>query len=225
MSEDVSIAVRPSGEDMTVFEQLQRTVPIRVERDELLTLQVAQPLPELCVKHGRDADQWRSIGINFRPGLLGQEQVSVASFARAALWVTITFGYAMGRVLNVSATLEGRWPICRRCRWAALVFRWIGHIFAAVGPLALFVMFAGLQSGASGELFEKLRLVVAPGWFPFSLMVAGAAYLRSATYVRCRPIEDDAPTTVVIRAHPAFADAVADLYTDTSGATTSSEEA
>jgi hypothetical protein len=76
----------------------------------------------------------------------------------------------------------------------------------------------------SGEFFDRLRLVVAPGWFPLGLMVAGAAYLRSITFARCRPIEDDAPATVTVRAHPAFAAAVSDSDAGGCTGTGSAEE-
>lgn len=222
--EDVSIAVSPSDAPMTVSEQFERTVPLRSEQDDYLALQVAQPLPGVCTRPGRQADEQRSITIRFRPGWFGREQVSLGSFLRAALWVIVTFGYANRRVLNVSATVAGTWPLCNRCRWSAVALRWVGHICALFGPLALFVIFAGRQSGVSGELFDQLRLVVAPGWFPLGLMVAAAAHLRSITFVRCRPIEDDAPTTVTVRVHPAFAAAVPDGDADGRTGTDSAEE-
>ncbi|MFE3446168.1 hypothetical protein ACFXNW_24330 [Nocardia sp. NPDC059180] len=51
-----------------------------------------------------------------------------------------------------------------------------------------------------------LFLLIAPGWFPIGIFLAGLAFVAARTYARCEPLVDS--STVRIRAYPDFAAAV-----------------
>ncbi|NQE88691.1 hypothetical protein [Nocardia terpenica] len=187
---------------MTELELHTRTSPLSAH--DYLSLELARPLPDLCTGHGLPAIEHRPGIIRFRRAPHGPEQDSPGFFLR---WLPRRLFSFKTVHLEVTADLHGDWPICGRCIRSAKVFRLIGHTLVLTGILVLIVLLAGMQVGLGRQIQVPLVFVLFPGWLPCGLLLAAFAYLRARTFVRCRPITST--TTVVIRAHPAFAAAAA----------------
>ncbi|WP_433663060.1 hypothetical protein ACQPW1_13550 [Nocardia sp. CA-128927] len=198
MKQDVSVPVRTSTGSMTALEFQARTG--RGAVPGYLALELSRPLPDVCCRHGRPAVERRPGVVRFHQGTHGRVQ---STWATSFFWGLRHYR----RMPEGNTELHGDWPVCKRCLWQTLVFRLIGYVFALLGIIAAVALWMAAQAGIIKEIPMLVVLIFFPGWLPCGLVVAASAFGRATRYVRIRPIVDRA--TVVIRAHPNFAAAVA----------------
>ncbi|MFQ6325679.1 hypothetical protein ACLMAL_06015 [Nocardia sp. CWNU-33] len=198
---DVRIATRAwRGKEAVDVRPLRATA-------EYPFLEVAQPLPDLCAAHGRRAVERRGTWIRFLRTGRGSEQATSGSLARSfsgEMWRALRTLTATPKV-EISAVVYGEWPVCGDCVRRAKRLRWLGHTLAAIGPAALVGSVVAFLLTGPGQVPILLVLAAFPGGFPLGVILAIFAYGDARALIHCRPIADE--TSVIIRAHPEFADA------------------
>lgn len=194
---DVPVPVRTSTRPMSGLEFGSRTG--RSATPGYLALEISQPLPEVCARHGRPATERRTGVVRFHEEAHGRVQSTLSS---KFLW---GLGHFRG-LPDTDTELYGEWPLCRRCVRQSQLLRQISYVLALSGIVALIILWLMAQAGTMRQVPLPVILALAPGWFPLGLIVAAAAFGRASRYVRIRPIVDR--TTVTIRAHQNFAAAI-----------------
>ncbi|WP_433660511.1 hypothetical protein ACQPW1_47615 [Nocardia sp. CA-128927] len=87
--------------------------------------------------------------------------------------------------------------------------RAISRTLVLAGAIPFLVLAVGAYLGiVTPPKSWLLGVAFMPVWFPGMFVVACVAYDRSTRYVRIQPLVSN--TMIVIRAHPRFAEAVAD---------------
>ncbi|NEW40980.1 hypothetical protein GV794_06385 [Nocardia cyriacigeorgica] len=172
-------------------------------RDQF-SLELEQPLPNVCSEHGLPAvDRWNR-AVTFRRTSRGIEQQSVGVTLRG-------FGanfFKLGiHIPPVAGNLHGEWPVCARCVRRTTLLRWLARALIIIGLPLLPALLIALQLGVD-RIHPGWVVAFFPGWLPVGLFVAMLVYQAAAQFIRFGPIVD--PDTVTIRAHPDFAAAVAE---------------
>ncbi|WP_280506987.1 hypothetical protein [Nocardia flavorosea] len=166
-------------------------------------LELAQPLPDRCARHGRPAVRHIDTEMRMHTGFNGSpvETSWWSSFLES--WLTHDPSWGPSTVGEVS----GRRPMCARCMRQRAILHGIAYCLGLAGPLALVVLFLAAQAGVLQSVSMPLILAFFPGWLPGGLAVALTLYARGNRPVRARPLTSASAMT--IRAHPAFAEALA----------------
>ncbi|MFI5719659.1 hypothetical protein [Nocardia sp. NPDC051750] len=169
--------------------------------DETFSLELAGPLPEVCPQHARPAVSRKSAVVQFWRTSRGIEQATTGLFFRTLLRKipgSLVWGKAPPAIV---ATLHGTWPVCGRCVTRSAVLRWVAYLFGFAGIAMIVAFFIANQLGVS---HIPVGFVVAffPGWLPFGLLAAYAAYQESCDYVRFDTIADQ--ENLMLRVHPDF---------------------
>ncbi|MCX0271065.1 hypothetical protein NLM24_10175 [Nocardia zapadnayensis] len=158
--------------------------------DETFSLELADPLPEVCPRHGRPAVSRKSEVIQFWRTPRGIEQVTAGLFFRMLLRrILATLALRAFRLPTTVATLHGTWPVCGRCVTRSAVLRWVAYLFGFAGIAMIIAFFVANQLGVSRI---PVGFVVAffPGWLPCGLLVAYAAYQASRDLVHFDTLTD-----------------------------------
>jgi hypothetical protein len=184
--------------------------------EEGFVIQLAARLPDMCSEHGQPAVARRSKDIRFRRvDDQWRQRTAGDHFLEFITGIGRTFGRGPAAAWRAAfdwrpeAVLEGDWPICSRCLHLSLMYRWIGHVIIALGLVLLYALFVIWSTFGTWRPTSAtwrpiaLSIAIFPGWLPCGLIVATLAYIRAGTFARIRPITE--PTTVILRAHPAFA--------------------
>lgn len=198
-SDDVDLPVQPRYGVETGFDALAFARP-RVAADHI-SLELDRELPDVCAAHGHPTSNRRPEVTLFYTTNRGREQATPSVMLRAVIRRTVPF---MSND-HLSASLHADWPVCDSCDRRARILRRIALALIAPGPIAIFVAFAMLQSGAD-RIHPLFAAAIFPLWCPLILIGAAVMYTHSRSVVRFRPIVDK--EVVTIRAHPNFAAAI-----------------
>ncbi|BDU08021.1 hypothetical protein GV791_24735 [Nocardia cyriacigeorgica] len=198
---EVTVPTQPRYDLETGFDMLRMSNSPHWR--DLFSLELEQPLPDVCSVHGAPAvDRWSAVVV-FRRTARGVEQESPGVSLREFASGLFRFGYHSPPVVG---DLHGEWPVCRRCVRRTTALRWIARTLIALGLPLLPALFIALQLGTD-RIHPAWVLAFFPGWFPVGVLIAMLIYQAAKQFIRFRPI--DTPDSITIRAHPAFADAVA----------------
>ncbi|MEV0061847.1 hypothetical protein [Nocardia sp. NPDC050718] len=171
---------------------------------EPLELEIAQPLPDVCPRHGRPAvsrTPVRALFYDTSTHPRFHNQAVVRELVRAP-WRTLVGAYTPARVSTIVA---GTWPVCDRCVRASELYRKIARLLlwlTAANIIALIlVSVANIDA-----LVPLLALALFPGSLPGLLMIAVLLQKKTVRTVRFRPIYDE--RFAFIQAHPNFSQAL-----------------
>ncbi|MBF6288584.1 hypothetical protein [Nocardia cyriacigeorgica] len=199
---DVAIPAQPRYGMETVSDML-RMSNSREWRD-LFSLELQQPMPNVCSEHGRPAVDRRKTVVTFRRTSRGIEQQSLGVTLRG-------FGvdiFKLGiNIPPVAGDLHGEWPVCATCVRRTTLLRWVARTLIIIGLPLLPALLIALQLGVD-RIHPAWVVAFFPCWFPVGMFIAMLVYQAAAQFIRFAPIVD--PDTLTVRAHPDFATAVAE---------------
>lgn len=199
MRQDVAIAVV-----CTRFAEPSRLVYRSSTESDFLpgypVLEPSRPLPRVCARHGRPAEEHEVGDVRFHDSLRGG--LVQSRFISTWFATLINFGTPPPTTMKVLA----EWPLCPRCVQRSRLLRVLAAVLALSGAFGIVAVWTASQAGATAETLKPFALGLIPGWFPFGLMIAGYLYARSGASVRIRRIEHR--SRIVVRAHPDFAAAI-----------------
>lgn len=193
--EDVAVPVRIRYGMETGFDMLAMADPV--------SLELTEPLPDVCTEHGLPAVEHRSRPIVFQGSRGEREQATPGAVARSVMAGALPFFKSPS---TPNTTLHGEWPLCSKCVRRSHLYRGICIALVSIGLIAIAGIFVASQVGVE-RIPPAVVVAIFPGWLPFGLVLAMLAYDKTTRFVSVRPITD--LTTVTIRAHPNFAAAVA----------------
>ncbi|MEU2257945.1 hypothetical protein [Nocardia xishanensis] len=169
-------------------------------RVEPLELEVAQPLPDVCPRHGRPAVSRSEVRAcfydtdlhpRFHHSALARDLVKLVWLKQEA-------------TAPVSTIIVGEWPVCDRCVRTARRYRWLARslmlLMAANLVAVVIVSVANIES-----LLAPLVLALFPGSL-LGLVVFFFLIGKSAQRVTYRPIYDE--RFAFVRAHARFRAAI-----------------
>ncbi len=199
--EDVAVPVQIRYDMETGFDMLALadTGPM----EDPISLELTEPLPQVCTEHGLPAVEHRSRPIVFQGSRGEREQATPGAVARSIMAGMIPFFKGPS---TPNTTLHGEWPLCSKCLRHSHVYRGISVALVSIGLIAIAGIFVASQVGVE-RIPPWVFVAIFLGWLPFGLSLAMLAYDKSTRFVSVRPITD--LTTVTIRAHPNFAAALA----------------
>ncbi|MGW0249217.1 hypothetical protein ACWDYH_21560 [Nocardia goodfellowii] len=166
-----------------------------------LELEIDQPLPPLCSRHGRPEISRRQIRVPFfdshtrRRSASAMPELSAETMLRQPEFLQKI----------VSTVVVGEWPVCDRCVRAARLGRRIAQFLYAVmaANLVAFVIVAAVK-------FEPLIIPISaalfPGSLPIGLLAAVWIAKKGSESVVFRPIYD--VRFIFAQAHPRFRAAI-----------------
>ncbi|NEW25387.1 hypothetical protein [Nocardia cyriacigeorgica] len=199
---DVAVPVQLRYGMETVSDML-RMSNSREWRD-LFSLELRQPLPDVCSEHGRSAvDHWKKV-ITFRRTSRGVEQQGLGVTLRGLGADLFKLGI---NIPPVAGDVHGTWPVCAACVRRTTLLRWLARIVIIIGLPLLPALFIANQLGVD-RIHPAWVAAFFPGWCPLGLFIAMLVYQAAAQFIRIGPIEN--PDSITIRAHPDFAAAVAE---------------
>lgn len=167
---------------------------------------MAEPLPQLCLPHGRPTRDRQTVRLKFATGQLGSRQIT---YLRSFL--DSTSPLRLFRDPPADVVVTGQVPLCPACRRRLVVFRCFGWFSLVIGvaPLvALLVMLAMTMAiGTMPDLYSDLYLaynvpLLVPFLMTYGIVAARGAFSYARPILRARL--NDGPTAVVVGAHPAF---------------------
>lgn len=167
-------------------------------------VELCEPLPDVCSRHGLPAIGRRSEVVLFHEGTRGREQLTPNSTFRTLAYKMFSLG---PNRLEINTCLRGEWPVCHRCLRSSRRCRRIARSIVIVGLLCVAGLVIARILGLTSAVMVSLAVVVFPGWIPAGLLVASMLHRRANTFIWFRPIV--AEDTVVVEAHPGFAAAMA----------------
>ncbi|MFE3443480.1 hypothetical protein ACFXNW_10645 [Nocardia sp. NPDC059180] len=199
---EVAVPAQPRYGMETVGDML-RMSNSREWRD-LFSLELQQPLPDICSEHGLPAvDRWVKV-ILFRRTPRGIEQQGLGVSLRGFGSGLVRTGH---RIPPVVGDLHGEWPVCAKCIRRTTLLRWLARTLIIIGLPLLPALLIALQLGVD-HIHPAWVVAFFPGWFPVGLLVAMLTYQTADQFIRFGPIVN--AESLTIRAHPDFAAAVAE---------------
>ncbi|MGW4739596.1 hypothetical protein [Nocardia xishanensis] len=168
---------------------------------EPLELEVAQPLPDVCARHGRPAVSRSEVRACFYDTDL-HPRFHRSAFERdlaKLVWLRMVTG------APVSTILDGEWPVCDRCVRTTRRYRWLAR--ALLWVMAVNLVAVVIVSVANIDLLlVPLVLALFPGSIPLGLVVFILLANKSTQRVTYRPIYDE--RFAFVQAHPRFRAAI-----------------
>ncbi|TLG14926.1 hypothetical protein FEK35_07200 [Nocardia cyriacigeorgica] len=186
--------------------QLKKRHPDLSPNTKFWVLEIAASMPPVCAAHGRPEVERRRYPLRFMQTNSGRIQVTACTELRAfALTLAKVRPWnPLPNMPETNAYLFGDWALCTRCvqrfrrlQWTSRILMLSGIILIAAYTIARMLV---------NDLLVPFFLLIAPGWFPIGIALAGLCFIAARTYVRCEPLVDN--STVLIHAHPDFAAAV-----------------
>ncbi|GAB2673271.1 hypothetical protein GCM10027088_59850 [Nocardia goodfellowii] len=183
---DVTVRLRRCLEPLPDTARLWRKTgrPLRVEP---LELEIAQPLPEVCARHGRPATSRTLVRTCFYDTDLHPRFHSQA-VARDVVKSPVRT-LVQDTEAPVSTIVVGEWPACDRCVRGSRRYRWFSRVllWLMAGNLVALVIAAVAD-------IDRLIMPLALALFPGSLLGLVVALLlldKSRQRVTYRPIYDE----------------------------------